>query len=251
MSAVNVLPTRSGRVAGDPEAEQHLARMRAATIGADSRRLLEFAIREEFAGRIAVISSFAAESAVLLHQVASIDPDTPILFLNTGKLFAETLRYRDHLQDLLGLTDIRSIGPNPQDRERLDPAGTLWSRDADACCHIRKVLPVQKATAPFAAIITGRKRFQTEERAGMHPIELFGSRFRFNPLANWSLAELTDYIQQHRIPLHPLAEDGFTSIGCIPCTRRTTPDEDYRAGRWSGLSKRECGIHTGVDGEGI
>jgi phosphoadenosine phosphosulfate reductase len=232
-------------------ARDELARMRSVTAGASSLRLLEFAIREKFPKRTAVISSFAAESVVLLHQVSLVDPETPVLFLNTGKLFGETLRYRDRLQEFLGLTDIRCIGPNPADRDRLDSAGTLWSRDPDACCHFRKVIPLDKATDGFAAIVTGRKRFQTERRAAMEPIELFAGRFRFNPLAGWSWAELQNYILEHKLPPHPLAEDGFSSIGCIPCTRRINPGENYRDGRWAGFGKQECGIHAGVDGEGI
>lgn len=230
---------------------ERLARMRAATTNASSAELLEFAIRREFPGAIAVISSFAAESVVLLHQVAQIDPDTPVLFLNTGKLFGETLRYRDRLQETLGLTDIRSIGPHPFDREKFDPNGDLWSRVPDACCNFRKVTPLKRQLAGFDAILTGRKRFQTEERAVMEAIEIFDGRFRFNPLAGWNLAELQNYIARHHLPAHPLADDGFLSIGCMPCTRRVTSGERYRDGRWAGFDKRECGIHLGMDGEGI
>lgn len=232
-------------------ARERLLRMRAETANANSKGLLDFAIRREFPGRIAVISSFAAESVVLLHQVAEIAPETPVLFLNTGKLFGETLRYRDRLQEVLGLTDIRCIGPHPSDREKFDPKGDLWSRNPDACCNFRKTIPLKKALAGFDAILTGRKKFQTEERAVMQPIELFDGRFRFNPLADWNLAELQTYIVRHHLPAHPLAEDGFLSIGCMPCTRRLNPGESYRDGRWAGFDKRECGIHLGMDGEGI
>ena len=232
-------------------ARERLLRMRAETANANSGELLDFAIRREFRGRIAVISSFAAESVVLLHQVAEIDPETPVLFLNTGKLFGETLRYRDRLQEVLGLTDIRCIGPHPMDREKFDSQGDLWSRDPDACCNFRKTVPLKKALVGFEAILTGRKKFQTEERAAMQPIELFDGRFRFNPLAGWSLAELQSYVAHHHLPVHPLAEDGFLSIGCMPCTRRVNPGENYRDGRWDGFGKRECGIHLGMDGEGI
>jgi len=230
---------------------ERLSRMRDETANSNSVELLDFAIRREFPGRIGVISSFAAESVVLLHQVAEIDPETPVLFLNTGKLFGETLRYRDRLQETLGLTDIRCIGPHPADREKIDPKGDLWSRDPDACCDFRKTTPLKKALLGFDAILTGRKRFQTETRAAMQPIELFDGRFRFNPLADWNLAELQDYIARHHLPPHPLAEDGFLSIGCMPCTRRVNAGENYRDGRWAGFDKRECGIHLGVDGEGI
>ncbi len=133
----------------------------------------------------------------------------------------------------------------PPGRARLnDPEGTLWSRDADACCHFRKTVPLDRALEPFAAQITGRKRFQTRERADMQPVEFFDGRFRFNPLWQWTLAELEAYHRTHKLPRHPLVEDGYPSIGCMPCTRRVQAGEDYRAGRWSGLDKDECGIHS-------
>jgi phosphoadenosine phosphosulfate reductase len=197
------------------------------------------------------VSSFGAESAVLLHMVVNIDPATPILFLNTGKLFGETLRYRDRLQDELGLGDIRSLAPNPSDRFRSDPDGILWSKDTDACCNLRKIVPLKRALEPFVAQITGRKRFQTRERAQMQTVEFFEGRFRFNPLADWTLEELEAYTKTHSLPRHPLVEDGYPSIGCMPCTRRVAAGEDYRAGRWSDSDKEECGIHIGIDGEGI
>jgi phosphoadenosine phosphosulfate reductase len=228
-----------------------LAVLRAQAQGRDARGLLELAIRDAFPGRIAVISSFAAESIVLLHHVASIDPATPVLFLNTHKLFGETMRYRDRVQETLGLTDIRSVGPHPDDRRAQDPEGTLWSRDPDACCQFRKVVPLRKALMGFDAVVTGRKRFQTEQRSAMEKVEVAEGRVRFNPLVDWSLEDLMAYIDEHRLPKHPLTNDGYPSIGCIPCTRRVAAGEGYRDGRWAGTDKVECGIHTGVDGEGI
>jgi phosphoadenosine phosphosulfate reductase len=230
--------------------EEQLLSLRAAAATADAARLVRLAI-DAFPGRLAVISAFAAESVVLLHLVADVDPSMPVLFLNTGKLFGETLRYRDRLQDVLGLTDIRAIGPHPDDRKALDPEGTLWSRDPDACCHFRKVVPLSRALAGFDAVITGRKRFQTLARAGMEKVEFSDGHFRFNPLFDWDLASLMRYIEEHGLPRHPLLNDGYPSIGCMPCTRKVAAGEGYRAGRWSGLDKDECGIHAGVDGEGI
>lgn len=241
---------RAGAGAADPLVLSKLAQLQDAARGKDAHGVLELALKGEFAGKSAVVSSFGAESAVLLHLVAQIDPNTPILFLNTGKLFGETLRYRDRLQDVLGLGDIRSLAPNPADRARLDPEGTLYARDTDACCNFRKVIPLKRALEPFAAQITGRKRFQTRERAAMQAVEFFEGRFRFNPLADWTLAELDAYVAQHGLPQHPLVEDGYPSIGCMPCTRRVAAGEDYRDGRWSGLDKDECGIHL-TDGGGI
>lgn len=258
-AAVTVIDTLRGprpfdRAAGfvaDPATRARLEELRQAAEGRNSAGILELALREAFPGNAAVVSSFGAESAVLLHLVATIDPATPVLFLNTGKLFGETLRYRDRLQDLLGLMDVRSIGPDPRERTAQDPDGVLWSRDADACCHLRKVLPVRRALEGFGASVTGRKRFQTHARTRMHPVEYFEGRFRFNPLADWTLADLDHYVAAHGLPRHPLVEDGYPSIGCLPCTRRVQGGEGYRDGRWAGLDKDECGIHTGVDGEGI
>jgi phosphoadenosine phosphosulfate reductase len=212
--------------------------------------MLRIALRE-FQGKIAVVSSFAAESVVLLHQIAKIDPTVPILFLNTGKLFGETLRYRDRIQDALGLCDIRSIGPHPNDRSSIDPQGTLWSRDPDACCHFRKVAPIRSALRGFDAQVTGRKRFQSAARARLEKVEYSDGRFRFNPLTEWTQEMLTAYIEEHNLPRHPLVNDGYPSIGCMPCTQRVAKGADYRSGRWSEFEKDECGIHTGVDGEGI
>src|SRR5258706_10414543 len=252
VGGVSVIPLHEGDRPVSPGAmRDELARLRSATEGLDTHGLLEFALRVAFPGRIAVVSSFAAESVVLLHHVAAVDPATPILFLNTGKLFGETLRYRDRLQEVLGLTDIRAIGPHPDDRKKTDPEGTLWSRDPDACCHFRKVVPLSRAVTGFAATITGRKRFQTTTRAAMTRIELADGRFRFNPLGDWTQADLARYIEDNSLPKHPLLNDGYPSIGCMPCTRRVAAGEEYRAGRWSGLDKDECGIHAGIDGEGI
>ena len=234
----------------DPRVLAKLAALSEKAASRNAHGILELALKEEFPGKTAVVSSFGAESAVLLHMVAEIDPRTPILFLNTGKLFGETLRYRDRLQDLLGLGDVRSLAPSREARETLDPDGALWSTNGDACCNIRKVIPLAQALAPFEAQITGRKRFQTRERATMQAVEYFDTRFRFNPLWQWSLAELEAYSNAHNLPRHPLVEDGYPSIGCIPCTRRVQAGEDYRSGRWAESEKDECGIHL-TDGGGI
>ena len=250
---VTVIDPRRGlrpRPAPDSEVLAHLKELQGKAANRDALGIVELALTGEFAGQTAVVSSFGAESAVLLKLVAEVDPNTPILFLNTGKLFGETLRYRDRLQDMLGLGDVRSLSPSLAERERQDPEGTLWSKNADACCDFRKTVPLSRALEPFKAQITGRKRFQTRERSSMEPVEFFEGRYRFNPLWNWDLHQLEAYAERHKLPKHPLVEDGYPSIGCIPCTRRVQAGEDYRAGRWSGLDKDECGIHL-TDGGGI
>jgi phosphoadenosine phosphosulfate reductase len=251
---VTVIDAKRGirpRIIGsDAEVAARLADLQEKAKGRDAHGILELALVEEFAGKSAVVSSFGAESVVLLKLVADIDPNTPILFLNTGKLFGETLRYRDRLQDVLGLGDVRSLAPSLEAREKNDPDGTLWSRNTDACCDFRKTVPLNKALEPFPAQITGRKRFQTRDRATMQPVEFFEPRYRFNPLWQWDLQQLEAFIERNNLPRHPLVEDGYPSIGCMPCTRRVQAGEDYRAGRWSGLDKDECGIHL-TDGGGI
>ena len=254
MNNVTVIDAKRGlrprATASDVEVAVRLAALQEKAKGRDAHGILELALREEFAGKTAVVSSFGAESVVLLKLVADIDPNTPILFLNTGKLFGETLRYRDRLQDVLGLGDVRSLSPSLEERQKKDPEGTLWSRDADACCDFRKTIPLTRALEPFQAQITGRKRFQTRERADMQPVEYFEGRYRFNPLWQWDLHQLEAFVERNNLPQHPLVEDGYPSIGCMPCTRRVQAGEDYRAGRWSGLDKDECGIHL-TDGGGI
>lgn len=214
--------------------------------------ILSHAIENEFAGRIATVSSFGAESAILLHMIAAIEPSVPVIMLNTGKLFGETLRFRDRLQERLNLTDVRTAYPHRDDLAAADPKGGLWQRDTDACCHIRKVLPQERAVAPFDALITGRKKFQTSTRATMNIVERdTDGRFKVNPLANWQLDELKAYIETHNLPRHPLVKDGYLSIGCMPCTAKVEAGGDYRSGRWANSDKDECGIHLNVDGDGI
>lgn len=229
---------------------ERLAALQSAHDGKAAEPFLEAMLRDEFPGRIAAVSSFGSESVVLLHLIAQVDPTTPVLFLNTGKLFGETLRYRDRLQEALGLTDVRALSPHPDDLKAQDEAGNLWRRNPDACCNIRKVLPLRRALGQFDAEISGRKRFQTKSREAMSKVEIHEGRIKINPLADWSLDDLKAHIEAHDLPRHPLVKDGYLSIGCMPCTDRVKDESEYRSGRWSGLDKDECGIH-GIDGEGI
>ena len=210
--------------------------------------LLRPLLTEELKGRIALVSSFGAESAVLLHQVSRIDPATPVIFIDTGKLFGETRRYKRQLVGLLGLTDVRDITPDAAEEGVEDPQGLLWQSSTDACCALRKVRPLDRALGPFGAWITGRKRFQAGTRAALPPIEAEGGRIKVNPLADWDREALTAYLDAHGLPRHPLEADGYPSIGCMPCTDRVAPGEDIRAGRWRGQAKTECGIHLGMPG---
>jgi phosphoadenosine phosphosulfate reductase len=194
--------------------------------------------------RLAVVSSFGTESAALLKVMADVDASIPVIFLDTGWLFEETLAYRDTLIEMLGLRDVRSIKPLEETLSREDGDRELWFSDPDACCRIRKVEPLARALAPFGGWINGRKRFQGGLRADMKVVEVDGSRLKFNPFANVSREEITAIYTLAKLPPHPLAAMGYLSVGCMPCTSRTSPDEDTRAGRWRGRPKTECGIHT-------
>lgn len=206
--------------------------------------LLDRLCREVFPGRIAIVSSFGTESAVLLEMVARADPATPVIFLNTGKLFGETLKYRDQLIRRLGLTDIRVVQPKPAVLAKEDPDGRLWARNPDRCCALRKTLPLAEALAGFDAWISGQKRFQATSRQSVSMIETDDAgRVKVNPLAHWSRADIDEAFAATGLPRHPLEAEGYPSIGCIPCTTRVAAGEDPRAGRWRGLEKTECGIH--------
>jgi phosphoadenosine phosphosulfate reductase len=194
--------------------------------------------------RLAVVSSFGIESAALLKVMADVDPAVPVIFLDTGWLFEETLAYRDTLIAKLGLLDVRSIKPLEQDLSREDPDRELWFSDPDACCRIRKVEPLARALAPLSGWINGRKRFQGGARATLAVVEADGARLKFNPFANVSPQEIADIYASADLPPHPLVASGYLSVGCMPCSSRTSSDEDARAGRWRGRAKTECGIHT-------
>jgi phosphoadenosine phosphosulfate reductase len=194
--------------------------------------------------QLALVSSFGTESAALLKVMADVDPSIPVVFLDTGWLFEETLAYRDTLIEKLGLRDVRSIKPDEATLSREDGERELWFSDPDACCRIRKVEPLARALKPFAAWINGRKRFQGGLRAAIPVVEADGTRLKFNPFANVLREEIEAIFKLAELPPHPLVASGFLSVGCMPCTSRAAPDEDARAGRWRGRGKTECGIHT-------
>jgi phosphoadenosine phosphosulfate reductase len=194
--------------------------------------------------KLALVSSFGTESATLLKVMADVDPAIPVIFLDTGWLFEETLAYRDTLIAKLGLKDVRSIKPADEALSRDDPDRDLWFSDPDACCRIRKVEPLARALKPFSAWLNGRKRFQGSARADIPVVEDDGARLKFNPFANVSREEIEAIFTRAKLPRHPLVASGFLSVGCMPCTSRTAEGEDSRAGRWRGRAKTECGIHT-------
>lgn len=214
--------------------------------GMSTRQMLSRLLHGGVAGRVAVVSSFGAEAACLLSLVASKDPSTPVVFLDTRKHFSETLGYVDDLMDQLGLTTLVRARPSLTSLAADDPDGTLNQRDSDRCCYLRKTLPMVAVLGNFDCVLTGRKRFQTNDRAKMDIVEVQESWLRVNPLHDWTHADVRSYLEEHGILQHPLVSQGYPSIGCEPCTQ---PSSDIRGGRWAGTDKTECGIHITADGK--
>jgi phosphoadenosine phosphosulfate reductase len=207
--------------------------------------VLSHALRDPEAGKLALVSSFGAESVVLLHMVAVAKPDTPVIFIDTQMLFTETLVYQQEVCERLGLRDVRVIRASEEALNSTDPAQTLYRRDTDACCALRKTQPLNTALQGFDGWITGRKRFQGATRAALDFFEVEDGteRLKVNPLAHWTPEDIRTYMEENRLPKHPLVARGYPSIGCQPCTAPVAPGQDPRAGRWPGQQKTECGIH--------
>ena len=244
--AVDRIDTRPRFTQADADA------LNARFAGVDAATMLRTLLAEGTLGRLAVVSSFGTESAVLLHLVAQADPATPVIFVDTLKMFDETLAYRETLIERLGLSDNAVVQPDPAVLAAKDESGLRWSYDPDGCCAIRKVEPLQRALKGFDAWISGRKGFQSGTRNALPLFELDrehadGPKLKLNPLAGWSKDQLNAYFEAHDLPHHPLEAEGYLSIGCSPCTSKVLPGEDPRAGRWRGWEKIECGIHTPIN----
>ncbi len=200
--------------------------------------------------RLAVATSFQASGLVILHLLKDIRPDVPVLFLETGFHFPETLEFRQKISELwnLNLVDLKGEHGTPERQAEIHGPG-LYRKDPDKCCFINKVQPLQQALEDYDGWISGIRRDQSPLRAHTPIVEAqllpSGNEvLKLHPLANWSKQDVKSYIQEHGIPTHPLLERGYASIGCWPCTRPVTEGEDERAGRWDGLGKTECGIHA-------
>jgi phosphoadenosine phosphosulfate reductase len=219
----------------------------------EAEELLRMMINVDFKDNVALVSSFGAGSALLLSLVADVDKNTPVLFLETGKHFDETLQYVKEVESFLGLTNVKMLRPKENLLNNTDPDGTLWESNPNRCCLVRKVEPLQRALdeGGYKALITGRKRYQTPERSEMETIEMHeDGRFRINPLAMWTKEKVKSEFKNRGLPEHPLVDKGYLSIGCAPCTKPVMEGEDERAGRWAhtaelpgGEQKVECGIH--------
>ena len=194
------------------------------------------------------MSSFGVESAILLHMVAEAAPETPVLFLDTGKHFTETLAYRDSLVERFELTNVVALRPNEETLAEEDPDDDLWQRDPDMCCIVRKTFPLQDALVGFDSWITGRKRCHGGARSVLPYFERDGAHLKINPLIHFDAARIAAYFERHDIPKHPLLEKGYLSVGCAPCTKPVAAGQPARAGRWDGVDKVECGIHLGPNG---
>ena len=223
-----------------------VARLNAKYAGVPTADMLADLLNGEVKGRVAAVSSFGSESAVLLDLVAQVDKDVPVIFINTQKIFGETLAYRDELAEKLGFTDLRVFRPDPRLLAEKDATSLRWSFDPDGCCDLRKVEPLRRALAPFDAWISGRKGFQGKTRAALPRFELDEGRLKINPLADWDKPALDAAFESRQLPRHPLESQGYPSVGCVPCTSQVQPGEDPRAGRWRGWDKTECGIHDPV-----
>jgi len=213
-------------------------------IGVDTPTMLRALFTEGLLGRTAVVSSFGTESAVLLHLIATADPTVPVVFVDTLKMFPETLAYRETLLDRLGMTSRAVVTPDPAVLAKRDANELRWSFDPDGCCEIRKVEPLKRAKEGLDSWISGRKAFQSVTRQSLPRFEIEDGRLKVNPLGDWVKADLEAYFTAHDLPRHPLESQGYLSIGCAPCTSIVQPGEDPRAGRWRGWDKIECGIHT-------
>ena len=228
--------------AGVP-AESNLGKLRRRYEGWSTHAVLKDLVLTEYPERIAAVSSFGAESAVILSFLADIDRAVPVIFLDTGKHFPETLTYRDQLIERLGLTNVRSASPEPNALGHEDPLGLLHKSDVERCCHIRKVQPLDRALNGYAAWITGRKRYHGGERARLEILEEVDRRIKVNPLAGWTPTQIAVEFRRRGLPAHPLVAEGYRSIGCAPCTSPIAADQPSRSGRWADSGKTECGIH--------
>ena len=243
MTSCDAAIARAPTSAKEEVAETDTARLRRLYGHLAAQPLLRAMIEQEFRGRIAAVSSFGAESAVILALIAEIDPATPVIFLDTGWHFAETITYRDRLVGLLRLTNLRSVAPAASDLHREDRDNSLFAGDPDRCCHIRKVLPLERALAGYEAWITGRKRYHGGERSHLDVIEDVDGRIKINPLAGWTQAQIAAEFRTRSLPVHPLVAQGYPSIGCVPCTSQAAANDRIRSGRWIDREKTECGIH--------
>lgn len=200
---------------------------------------------EGLGDEVAMTSSFQQQSLPLLHIVSLIAPQLKIYFLDTGYHFPETLTFKEQITRLfkLNIIDVRSR--TSREEQEAQYGTNLPQTNPDLCCYLNKVQPLQETMSLCRAWITGIRRDQSESRAGAQIVDIReDGLIKINPMLNWTRADVQRYIEFHRLPTHPLLEQGYKSIGCEPCTSPIVEGEDERAGRWRGKGKVECGLHT-------
>lgn len=238
------MPYTDAQIRQSEAIDDRLMRLNNELRDASAQTILRAARVREWGDKLAYVSSFGAESIAMLALLADVDPDFPVVFLDTGMHFPQTLDYRDEVIERLGLTGVRTFLPNETERKVLDPKNNLWKTDTDACCALRKVRPLEPALEGYDAWITGRKRFHGGARLSLPVFEHANGRFKVNPLANWTPEDVESFISVRNLPRHPLVAQGYPSIGCWPCTQPSADPNDPRAGRWQGMQKTECGLHV-------
>lgn len=208
---------------------------------------ISFTINDTFKGKqIFVSSSFQTQSIPLLHIISRIDRNIPVYFINTGYHFPETLIFREHIANQLGLNIIDLQSTVPKSHQRNEKGNLLYTSDPDYCCHINKVQPLEPILMTHDIWISGVRADQNSNRKNFKSIQEGPFDVsRYHPMLNWSGEDIKSYIDSHDLPRHPLEGEGYTSMGCMPCTRKANSESlDEREGRWMGLTKTECGLHT-------
>ena len=237
------MPYADVKVREQEQVADRLARLNGELRDASAQTILRASIVREWPEKLTYVSSFGAESAVMLALIADVDPDLPIVFLETGMHFPQTLDYKEEITERLGLTNVIDVQPNATEQKILDPTNTLWKSHTDACCALRKVRPLEPALKGYSAWITGRKRFHGGARLNLPVFEHSADRFKVNPLAGWTQTDVDQFFEHRALPKHPLVAQGYPTIGCWPCTKPAADPSDIRSGRWSGQDKTECGLH--------
>ncbi len=229
-------------------AEDTIRELNARFESAPPQEIVRWALEGSGLDRIAVASAFQAEGTAVIHMATEIRPDIPILFLETGFNFAETLAFKEQLTDRLGLNVVDLVGDHTVESQAAAFGVRLYERDPELCCEINKVQPMFRALRDLDAWITAFRRDSSPTRAAapvldQYELEPGKVMVKVNPVVNWSRRDTWQYLKANDLPHNPLYDLGYASIGCAPCTRMRFPGEPERAGRWAGLSKWECGIH--------
>jgi phosphoadenosine phosphosulfate reductase len=230
-------------------AQSHIDELNRRFERAEPQEVIRWALAESGLDRVAIASAFQAEGTCLIHMAIQIRPDIPILFLETGFHFAETLAFKERLVDLLGLNVVELTGDYSSDSQAARFGPRLYERDPRMCCELNKVVPFDRALRQYDGWMTSMRRDSAWTRKSTPIVsetqfEDGQAVVKINPVANWSRRDAWTYLKEYELPHNPLYDLGYSSIGCAPCTRMLFPGEDERAGRWSGLLKTECGIHV-------